>query len=59
MTLFFRFAHKRTIYLDGNISLAHARCIHLSQVVKSQNNIIYTVVNVLNIFTENKQHIQN
>jgi hypothetical protein len=62
MTSFFRFTNKRTIYLDGKISLKHARCTHLSQVIKSQNKTIYTVVNVLNIyiiFTENNQHIKN
>jgi hypothetical protein len=41
MTSFFRFANKQAIYLDGKISLAHARGTHLSQVIKSQNNIIY------------------
>jgi len=42
---------KQTIdYLDGKISLAHARCTHLSQVIKSQNKTIYTVVNVSNIY---------
>jgi len=50
MTSFFRFANKRAIYLDGKISLAHARCTHLSHVIKSQNKIIYTVVNVLSIY---------
>ena len=40
MTSFFRFANKPAIYLDGKISLAHVRCTHLSQVIKSQNNII-------------------
>ena len=50
MTSFFHFANKRTIYLDGKISLTHAWCTHLSQVIKSQNKIIYTVVNVLNIY---------
>ncbi len=62
MTSFFRFTNKRAIYLDGKISLTHARCTHLSQVIKSQNKTIYTVVNVLNIyiiFTENNQHIKN
>jgi len=58
MTSFFRFANKRAIYLDGKISLAHARCTHLSHVIKSQNKIIYTVVNA-SIFTENNHHIQN
>ena len=33
MTSFFCFANKRAIYLDGKISLAHARCTHLSQVI--------------------------
>jgi hypothetical protein len=47
MMSFFRFANKRAIYLDGKISLAHARCTHLSQVIKSQNTIIYTVVKVV------------
>jgi hypothetical protein len=47
ITSLFRFAHKRAIYLDGKISLTHARRTHLSQVTKSQNKIIYTVVNVL------------
>ena len=47
MTPFFLFASKRAIYLDGKISLAHARCTHLSQVIKSQNKIIYTVVKVV------------
>jgi hypothetical protein len=47
---FFRRANKRAIYLDGKISLAHAQCIHLSQVIKSQNKIIYKVVDVLNIY---------
>jgi len=28
MTSFFRFANKRAIYLDGKISLAHARHTH-------------------------------
>ena len=50
MSSFFRFENKRAIYLDVKISLAHARCTHLSQVIKSQNKIIYTVVNVLNIY---------
>ena len=49
MTSFFRFANKWAIYLDGNISLAHVQCTHLSKVIKSQNEIIYMVVNVLNI----------
>jgi len=47
MTSFFRFANKRAIYLDDKLSLAHARCAHLSHVIKSQNKIIYTVVKVL------------
>jgi hypothetical protein len=50
MMSFFRFANKRAIYLDGKISLAHVRHTHISQVIKSQNKIIYTVVNVLNIY---------
>ena len=49
-TSFFRFANKRAIYSDGKIALAHARCTHLRQVIKSQNKIIYTVVNALNIY---------
>jgi len=47
---YFRFANKRAIYLDCKISLAHARCTHLSQVIKSQNKIIYTVGNALYIY---------
>jgi hypothetical protein len=31
--------------LDGKISLAHARHTHISQVIKSQNKIIYKVIN--------------
>jgi len=50
MTSFFRFANNRAIYDDGKISLAYARCTQLSQVIKSQNEIIYTVVNVLSIY---------
>jgi len=50
MISFLRIVNKRAIYLGCNISLAHARCTHLSQVIKSQNKIIYTVVNVLNIY---------
>jgi len=33
VTSFLRFANKRAIYLDGKISLAHARCTHLSRVI--------------------------
>ena len=59
MTSFFSFVSKRAMYLDGRISLAHVRCTYLSQVIKSQNKIKYTVVNVLNsIFTEKNQHIK-
>jgi len=47
---FFRFASKGVVYLDDKISLVHARCTHLIQVIKSQNKIIYSVVNVLNIY---------
>ena len=50
MTSSFRFPSKRAIYVDGKIVLAHARCTHLSHVIKSQNKIIYTVVNVLYIY---------
>jgi hypothetical protein len=50
MTSFFRFASNEAIYVDGKISLSHARCTQLSQVIKSQNEIIYTVVNVLSIY---------
>jgi hypothetical protein len=50
LSSFFRFENKRAIDLDVKISLAHARCTHLSQVIKSQNKIIYTVVKVLNIY---------
>jgi len=46
---FFRFVNNRAIYLDDKILLAHARCTQLSQVIKSQNKIIYNVVNVLKI----------
>ena len=42
MTSFFRFVSKQAIYLDGKISL--------SQMIKSQHKIIYTVVKVLNIY---------
>jgi hypothetical protein len=35
------------IYLDDKLSIAHARCAHLSHVIQSQNKIIYTVVKVL------------
>ena len=50
MTSFFRFAKKREIYLDGNISLAHVQCTHkFKQVDKSQNT---------SIFTENNKYIQ-
>jgi hypothetical protein len=49
MTSFFRFANKPAIYLDGSISIAHVQCTHLSQMIKSQNEIIYMVVNILNI----------
>ena len=62
MTSFFRFASKRATYLDDNISLAYTRCTHLSQVIKPQNKIIYTVLLLTfktPIFTENNQHIQN
>jgi hypothetical protein len=41
---------KRAIYLDGEISLADARCTHLRQVIRSQNKIMYTVLNILNIY---------
>ena len=44
------FANKRAIYLDGKISLAHARCTHLSQVIKLENTILYSVDNALDIF---------
>jgi len=54
MRFFFRFANKRANYLDGKIPLAHARCTHLSQVIKSQNKIIYMVVHVLNIYIHRK-----
>jgi len=46
MTSFFGFANNRAIYLDGKISLEHAWCTHLSQMIKSQNKVIYTVVNI-------------
>jgi hypothetical protein len=57
LTFFFRFASKWVIYLDGIISLAHAQCTHLSQVIKSQHKIIYLVVNILN--KEERQIIIN
>jgi hypothetical protein len=50
MMSFFRFANKWAIYLDDKISLAHARCMHLSRVLKSQDEIISTVVNILIIY---------
>jgi len=50
MRSFYRFVNKQAIYLDGKISLAHAQCTHLSQVIKSQNKIIYTVVSILSIY---------
>ena len=50
MPSFYQFVNKQTIYLDGKISLGHVRCTHLSQVIKSQNKIIYTVVSVLSIY---------
>jgi hypothetical protein len=43
MTSFFRFAKKREIYLDGNISLAHVQCTHkFKPVDKSQNTSVFT-----------------
>ena len=30
---------QRAIYLDGKLSLAHARCTDLSQMIKSTNNL--------------------
>jgi hypothetical protein len=54
MASFFRFVNERAIYLDGKISLAHVQCTHLSQVIKSQNKIIYTIVNFLNIYIHRK-----
>jgi hypothetical protein len=50
ITPFFRFVNKRAIYLGGKIILAHAWNTSLRQVIKSQHNIINTVVNVLNIY---------
>jgi len=47
MTSFFRVVDERAIYLDDKISLAHALYTHLSQLIKSQYIIIYTVVNAL------------
>ena len=49
MISFFRFANKQAIYLDDKISLGHTWHTHISQVIKSQNKIINTIVNVLNI----------
>ena len=52
MMFFFRIVNKPAIVL-------HVRWTHLSQVVKSHNKIIYTVVNVLktstSIFIENNE----
>jgi phosphorylcholine metabolism protein LicD len=42
ITLLDIFPNKRAVYLKGKISLAHARCTHLSQVIKSQNNLFFT-----------------
>jgi hypothetical protein len=50
MTSFFHFVNKPAIYLNDKFSLANAA--HLSQAIKSQNKIIYIVVNILN-----NQHI--
>ena len=52
MKSFFRFANDGAVYLDGKISLVHARCTHFSQVIKSHNKIIYTVDNVENIYIQ-------
>ena len=41
---------KRAISFDDKISIAHVKCTHLCQVIKSQNKIIYTIVNILNIY---------
>ena len=54
MTSFFRFANKWAICLEGKISIAHVHRSHLSQVINSQNEIIYTVVNVLNFYIHRK-----
>jgi hypothetical protein len=48
--VFLRLVIKQANYLDGKIPLAHAWSTHLSQVIKSQNKIIYTVVNILIIY---------
>ena len=50
MAYCFRFVNKRANYLDDKIALAYARCTHLSQVIKSQSQIIDTFVKVLNIY---------
>lgn len=47
MTYFFYFANKRAIYLDLH---KYIRGTYLSQVIKTQKKIIYTVGNVLNIY---------
>jgi hypothetical protein len=49
MTSFFRFANTlRSIRWQNLISICDGT--HLNQVIKSQNESIYTVVNVLNIY---------
>jgi hypothetical protein len=50
ITSFFRFANKRVIYSDCKLSLAHARCTHLNQVIKSHNIIINMVDIVFSIY---------
>jgi hypothetical protein len=49
MTSFFRFASKRAIN-PMTKSHYHMRGTRLNHVIKSQNKIIYTFVNVLNIY---------
>ena len=57
MMFFFHTVNKPAIVLLCNFSLVHVRWTHLSQVIKSHNKIIYTVVNVLktSIFIENNE----
>ena len=45
--VFLRLVIKQVNYLDGKISLAHAWCTHLNQVIKSQNKIICTVALII------------
>ena len=40
---------QRANYLDGKLSLAHARCTDLSQVIKSTNNLHFFQLKIINI----------